>query len=69
MRIITLCFLMVILPTIPSCCKPGDDACYKAWHGLVPDANKASGYRGLTIGEVFFGEKNIKNSKKDLTKD
>ena len=61
---ILLFFVLVIL--IAGCCSQGDNACYKTWHGLVPDENTSSGYRYLTIGEHLFGEKEIleKNKKK-----
>jgi len=67
MRWINLLLLIALAGLIVSCsCQPGDNACYKFWYGLVPDENKASGYRALTLGEYFFGEKEIleKNQKK-----
>jgi len=60
---IILCLMVLCFTTgcyQPITCEPGDDACYKSQYWLVPDANKASGYRYLTLGELLFGEKNQK---------
>ena len=62
---VVICFLFAGCFQQPPLCQPGDNPCYKAKYMMVPDSNKASGYRYLTLGETLFGEKDIQQKNKN----